>query len=198
MKNVFKNVKIASIFFLAISFFGCEEDDIMLPKVTSGFTYTLNAETATVTFINISEEASSYEWDFGDGETSTLINPIKTYSESGTYTVTLEASNVAGASEIFEDQITIVILDQVTLPITFDDTNVNYEVTNFGGTGFEIVNNPDVSGSNDKTSNVGRITNSGAAFEGIFFDLGTAIDLTAEKSITMNFWSETPVDVLLK
>ena len=84
------------------------------------------------------------------------------------------------------------------LPITFDDPNVAYTIETFNGTSFEILDNPDVSGTNNKASNVGAITNSGAAFEGINFDLGTQLDLTTEKTITMNFWADAPVDVLMK
>ncbi|NNE70082.1 MAG: PKD domain-containing protein, partial [Rhodothermales bacterium] len=38
----------------------------------------------------------SYSWDFGDGNTSTSSNPSHTYSEAGTYTVTLEVTNCGG------------------------------------------------------------------------------------------------------
>lgn len=36
---------------------------------------------------------TSWDWDFGDGGTSTLQNPSHTYNAPGTYTVSLEASN---------------------------------------------------------------------------------------------------------
>ena len=42
-------------------------------------------------------EPISLIWDFGDGITSTLINPIHTYPGRGTYTATLEVSNCGGA-----------------------------------------------------------------------------------------------------
>jgi len=71
-------------------------------------------------------------------------------------------------------------------------------VASFNGASFEIVDNPDVSGSNDKATKVGAVTNSGAAYEGINFDLGTQLDLTTDKTIQMNFWSDSPVDILLK
>ena len=47
----------------------------------------------TVYFTNNSTNANSYNWDFGDGNTSTDINPWHAYSGLGTYTVTLTASN---------------------------------------------------------------------------------------------------------
>ena len=36
--------------------------------------------------------ANSYSWDFGDGSTSTKPNPVHTYSDTGTYRVTLIAN----------------------------------------------------------------------------------------------------------
>src|SRR5690606_16182705 len=45
------------------------------------------------TFTNLSEQATSYLWDFGDGNTSTLENPTHNYTTAGTYTVNLTASH---------------------------------------------------------------------------------------------------------
>jgi hypothetical protein len=47
----------------------------------------------TVTFNNTSTNAATYLWDFGDGESSTLKNPIHTYADLGTYTVKLTSTN---------------------------------------------------------------------------------------------------------
>ena len=44
-----------------------------------------------ITFINQSLNASSYHWDFGDGQTSTAIHPQHVYQSAGSYTVTLTA-----------------------------------------------------------------------------------------------------------
>ena len=40
--------------------------------------------------------ASTYAWDFGDGNTSTLKNPSNTYNSAGAYNVTLTVSNPGG------------------------------------------------------------------------------------------------------
>lgn len=55
------------------------------------FTYSLTG--ATATFTNQSFNATTYSWNFGDSFTSTLSNPVHTYTSSGTYIVTLQASN---------------------------------------------------------------------------------------------------------
>ncbi len=197
MKQLMKTFKYISILILTLSFLGCEDDETVLPRVLAGFTYTIDIDTGTVTFINISENANTYKWAFGDGSNSTLIDPVKVY-ENGTYTVSLVANNIAGASDTFEDEITILIPEVATLPISFDGENTKYEASTFNGAAFAVVDNPDPSGANTSASKVGEITNSGAAFEGFFFDLGAPINLTEKKTIKVLFWSNTPIDVLLK
>ena len=39
---------------------------------------------------------TAWKWSFGDGTTSTVKNPVHTYSAAGNYTVALTASNAAG------------------------------------------------------------------------------------------------------
>ena len=110
MKQLISNVKtIIAILILTISFSGCENNDDYLPEITAEFTHTINQQTGTVSFINTSSEVRHYLWTFGDGTTSTEINPIKTYA-NGTYKVTLKITNVAGATDTFEDTITILIV----------------------------------------------------------------------------------------
>ncbi|CAL2104560.1 PKD domain-containing protein [Tenacibaculum sp. 190130A14a] len=199
MKQLIKNIKILSTFILVISLIGCEENDAVLPKVSAGFTYTVNQDLGKVTFINISENADNYEWSFGDGTSSTEINPTKIYP-TGEYTVMLKSTNISGATETFEDKVYINIPIPVRLPINFDTENVKYgDVVTFpAGNTFQLVENPDPSGSNTSTSMVGEITNNGVNFEGFFYDLDAPIDLTNNKTIKMNLWSNVALDVLLK
>ncbi|MGB1205680.1 MAG: S8 family serine peptidase [Chitinophagales bacterium] len=48
-------------------------------------------ENASFSFTNNSINANFYVWDFGDGNTSASANPTHTYSNMGTYTVSLTA-----------------------------------------------------------------------------------------------------------
>lgn len=48
---------------------------------------------APLNFINNSIGGSSYYWDFGDGNTSTMFQPTHQYAGPGTYTVTLTVTN---------------------------------------------------------------------------------------------------------
>ena len=203
MKLVLKNSKLIVFFLMAIIYAGCSEDVVELPKITAGFTYTLNENTGTVEFINISENATTYFWDFGDevplvsALISSDINPIKSYT-NGTYTVILKAMNEAGAVSYFEDIIVINMPLPLGLPMTFDNDNVTYSATTFDGVAYEVLENPAPGGSNDVASMVASITNSGVAYEGLFFELGTAIDLTTNNTIKMNLWSDAAVSILIK
>ncbi|MDX2135361.1 MAG: PKD domain-containing protein [Saprospiraceae bacterium] len=73
----------------------------------AGFTSSING--ATVNFTNTSTGATSYNWTFGDGQSSTQANPTHTYTNDGTYTVTLVATNTCGTNT-FTQQVVIVTL----------------------------------------------------------------------------------------
>ncbi len=65
---------------------------------------------ATV-FNNISQgnlsQASSWSWDFGNGQTSTLQNPTFTYTQAGNYLVKLKVINFSGCENTFTQLIRI-------------------------------------------------------------------------------------------
>ncbi|MES2619802.1 MAG: PKD domain-containing protein [Bacteroidota bacterium] len=50
-----------------------------------------------VTLTNCSALATSYAWNFGDGQTSTDQSPLHSYANTGTYTVSLIATNALGS-----------------------------------------------------------------------------------------------------
>lgn len=63
----------------------------------------------TVNFVNESSNGITFEWDFGDGSTSTEENPSHTYTEAGVYTVTLSAEGGDCGSD------DIVLTDYITV-----------------------------------------------------------------------------------
>nr|WP_298793802.1 PKD domain-containing protein [uncultured Allomuricauda sp.] len=69
------------------------------------------------TFTNSSTGAVSYDWDFGDGNTSTEESPTHVYATADTYTVSLTATNDSGLSTTLEQSITILA------PVTADFTS---------------------------------------------------------------------------
>lgn len=64
---------------------------IIYDDVEAGFEYTNNDP--VILFTDTSHYATTYHWDFGDGNTSAAQNPSHTYSANGTYHVVLTASN---------------------------------------------------------------------------------------------------------
>lgn len=101
MNKFFKYTQLILLFSTIIFVVGCDNEP-QLPEVTAGFSYTFNEETGTAIFLNTSANATKYLWEFGDGNTSTEINPVNTYLP-GTYFVSLTASNKEGASDVFMD-----------------------------------------------------------------------------------------------
>lgn len=74
-------------------------------KPYADFDYTIDGvSTSTaylpceVIFENKSSNATRYEWDFGDGGTSTETNPTHIYADSGTYVIVLKAIGENGES----------------------------------------------------------------------------------------------------
>ena len=59
-------------------------------NITSGYA------PLTVQFTDLSKNAAEWNWDFGDGASSSEQNPAHTYYTAGTYAVTLTASNADG------------------------------------------------------------------------------------------------------
>lgn len=57
----------------------------------------------TIWFEDLSRyQVTARTWDFGDGETSSALNPIHTYADPGNYTVTLTVSSPNGADTATE------------------------------------------------------------------------------------------------
>ncbi len=64
---------------------------VVSPSPVPGFTSSKNG--STVTFTDMSSFGTSYSWNFGDGATSSDQNPVHTYADNGTYTVTQTVTN---------------------------------------------------------------------------------------------------------
>lgn len=74
------------------------------------------------TFTNNSTGAVSYLWDFGDGTTSTQNNPTHSYSLSGSFTVTLIATNAFGCQDVKIRNLYITIYPKPDASITATTT----------------------------------------------------------------------------
>src|SRR5205814_4958937 len=95
-------------------------------------------------FTNLSSGATSYSWAFGDGNTSAAANPVNTYTNAGTYTVSLTAIGAGGTNTLARTNYVVVtnppppvVADFVagptngTAPLTVSFTNLSSGGTSF-------------------------------------------------------------------
>ena len=93
------------------------EPEVTVPPLEAGFVASNGSEGAeqTISFSNITEgTATSYRWDFGDGNTSTQRAPSHTYAMPGRYSVTVTATGPGGS-------------DSATHPVQVTANSVQFE-----------------------------------------------------------------------
>lgn len=139
----------------AIDLFGACSPEVMSTTnawyavgVGPAFSYTVNADFSTafqdycqapalVNFTNESFNAGSFQWNFGDGTTSSALNPSHTYQNPGLYSVSLIASGGACGTD------TLILVDYINvdpgLPcaITMNPAGLNQTQTSCTGTLFD-------------------------------------------------------------
>jgi PKD repeat protein len=82
-------------------------------KPQSQFTYTSFTFCDTeIKFENSSFNATSYLWDFGDGDTSTFREPIHYYKTTGTYSAKLVTHNLIGSDTLVK----VIVINNPRIP----------------------------------------------------------------------------------
>lgn len=99
-----------------------------------------------VRFTNESNSATTYEWDFGDGETSTEKEPANVYDADGTYTVSLTASDNLGATNTYSAEITLVEPDEPFAPTILESGFEDGALDGGSGDGRDSWKNSDLGG----------------------------------------------------
>jgi len=67
----------------------------------------VTVEGLSADFRNHTRGAASWEWHFGDGDTSTARNPTHDYSHAGTYHVVLTAVSESGDTATVTKTVTV-------------------------------------------------------------------------------------------
>jgi PKD repeat protein len=142
----------------------------------------------SITFTNLSTGATSYAWTFIDGassQTSTLTNPVITYSTPGNYAVILTASNsTTSDTEIKTGYITVIPAATITLTSGAGSNNqsvcantpfsITYAVT--GATGATVTFSPANAGATSSfaaTASGGTLTISGTPTSSFTYSVTT-------------------------
>jgi len=87
-------------------------------------------------FKDISTDAVSWEWTFGDGSRSTLQNPNHTYANEGIYNVTLKVLNKEGcSSSTFQSVRIIGVPGYLNIPNSFMPASAKNEIKIFKAKG---------------------------------------------------------------
>ena len=90
-----------------------------IPSANFGFTPDPAEENRPVLFTNNSVGATSYIWDFADGDFSTVVNPRHLFNATGVYNVCLQAINVAGCVDTFCRPVPALVLPLLDVPNAF-------------------------------------------------------------------------------
>lgn len=86
---------------------------------------------STIQFNNISSKTGAVSWNFGDGTTSTEVNPKHKYDAAGRYEVTLTIEGVGSKTYpilIYDITPTLSIAEQSTEIVEFNNTMVSFDI----------------------------------------------------------------------
>ena len=111
-----------------------KKDVVIKPQSKADFTATDVCETDSVVFINKSQDATGYNWKFGDGQNSKLQNPKHKFqiSSTTTYNVTLVAQVAGGCSDSISKAVTINKNPSSDFSYTYNGTKVDLKITKAG------------------------------------------------------------------
>ncbi len=107
-QKLFMQITLLLSAFALVGLHACSKDDEPVEDPIATFQYEISEENfLEVSFMNFSQHAISYSWNFGDGNTSTEENPVHVYDEAGEYEVVLTATNSENVSAIYSETIDI-------------------------------------------------------------------------------------------
>lgn len=131
-------------------------------------------------------------FDLGGIQTSNEYRNIVIFFNFGT--------SGTGESYYFDDLMLTDGTPQILLPLNFENTNFNYQFTDFGGCFAEVIDNPNPTGINTSARVGSLFKNTGSqVWAGAFTDLDLPIDFSTLQKIKMKVWSpQAGIQVLMK
>jgi PKD repeat protein len=123
MKKIALSIAVLTVLSVSLLITSCEE----APVPTAIFSTSIDG--MDVTFTNSSKDADTYAWSFGDGGSSTDMNPVYTYAANGDYPVSLTAMGEGG-----EDMMTQTVTIDVSAFINTWMVDSSYQVATAYGT----------------------------------------------------------------
>jgi PKD repeat protein len=122
MKTTKKQLFTKALLFMGVVMFAlvsCKKEEDPAPDPIASFQFEISGTNyLMVTFTNFSQNAVTYSWNFGDGNTSTEASPVHTYTGEDDYTVVLTATNKDGVDHQFQAVITITDPDKALKKLT--------------------------------------------------------------------------------
>ncbi len=110
--------------------------NIQADFVSSTDSIDLALTSGSVDFTDNSQNATSWFWDFGDGNTSTLQNPTHIYLQPGNYEVHLQVNGSDNCSDAFTQTVSVINFPVSTNGINNLATSINV----FPNPTFDIIN----------------------------------------------------------
>jgi gliding motility-associated-like protein len=94
---------------------------VIVVRPIANFIATSNTlfDSLPITFQNLTVNGNTYDWYFGDGNSSAAVHPNNTYLEPGTYYITLIATDEKGCKDTITKPISIEEGYYVYIPNTF-------------------------------------------------------------------------------
>lgn len=123
MKNKFFFREL-TIVLLAVFLVTSCTDEIDRPVFPVSATIFHSVKDKQVAFTALTHSAVSWQWDFGDGKTSTEQNPVYVYPEGGYYVATLTAKDANG--NVATDEVNLAIALTPYALLTGDHTREGY------------------------------------------------------------------------
>jgi gliding motility-associated-like protein len=162
----------------------------------------------TINFTNLSTGPStlSYQWNFGDGNISTIQNPSNTYLNGGVYSVQLITTSSTGCVDTLVKNDSIVINnfqtafsgpDSICVGVTANFSNTSIPLNtnslwNFGDSTSSILNNPTKIWATPATYQVKLINDYGVCIDSVIKPVNVSLPPVANFIATDTFSCKAP------